>query len=114
MAHAYDEYTWFVEPKNEYTNLVLAGFLPEENFCQDQTVEDGLKVPLWRMERWRQVDYLLSNAENRFYLYVRQGPNGKIRRMDFMAKQKKGATTREKIEQAFANLGLKAPRPQTA
>jgi hypothetical protein len=113
MPKQADDYTWFIHPKNIYTNLAVANVVEPENFISEAEVEDGSKLPLWRMDRWQQVEYLISDPDSKFHLYNRQGRYGKIRRVDFMQKKRDKNGARAKIEEMFAKLGL-TPPPQLA
>ena len=110
MSRKPDDYTWFAEPKNQVTNLILANILAAENFCPNKKVDDGILRNLWQMDRFDQVTYLTSNPDTKVNLYVRQGLFGKIRQVNFMLKEKANEDTRKKLEDLFKQLDLNVPK----
>lgn len=114
MAIIHDNHTWFVEPKNPYTNQVLASFLPAEYFCPDKEVSSGEKLPLWEMERWAQVAYLMDDCDTRFNLWIRKGRHGKIQQVNFMIKKNYKFKTKKILENMVKNLLIKKPLCQPA
>ena len=74
------EYTWYIEPLDDFTNQYLSQSLPEENTHLEKECADGKRHNLWECGHdYKYVTGLINSQQKlRFNVFAKEG-NGEIR-----------------------------------
>jgi len=72
------EYTWYVEPLDDFTNECIARELPEEDALRKVMCSDGEERNLWRCKHSFITEVKNNHHAFRYKIFVREG-NGVVR-----------------------------------
>ena len=79
-------YTWYLYPKDDHTNEVIATNLSGENFTQKKLCSDGKERPLWECD-YLFVGRIKGSTTLKYEVFVQEG-NGQIRPWRLPSKKK--------------------------
>lgn len=102
------KHDWFVWPKNDHTNEVIARMLQdgdnrfEDNLLSNTICEDGKRRNLWRITEQDAWILWRSRIDLKFEIFNQLGINGKIRNVTFLFKKdRRSPKKRKKVNARF-------------